>query len=161
MYLVDLKSNGVEAKKKGDQIEDDLELERQLKILNVPPLKTIRTKEGDILDCVDFFKQPAFSHPLLKDHKIQMKPSFFPKGEANNTSSATEPLQIILRREKCPQGTVPIRRTTKEDLLWARALSREFSTNISQSKRHIPGQFVSNNQLIMSIIHELTKTYPS
>ncbi|XP_043717901.1 uncharacterized protein LOC122665833 [Telopea speciosissima] len=73
LYLVDFKSHhGVEAKKV-EQNEDDLELERQLKILNVPhPLKTIRTEEGDILDCVDIYKQPVFSHPLLKDHKIQV-----------------------------------------------------------------------------------------
>ncbi|PON65527.1 hypothetical protein TorRG33x02_270590, partial [Trema orientale] len=30
------------------------------------------TKEGDIFDCVDFNKQPALNHPLLKNHKIQV-----------------------------------------------------------------------------------------
>ncbi|XP_043717900.1 uncharacterized protein LOC122665832 [Telopea speciosissima] len=143
MYLVDSKSHhGVEAKKKVEQNEDDLELERQLKILNVPhPLKTIRTEEGDILDCVDIYKQPAFRNPLLKDHKIQMKPSFFPEGEANKNSSATESLPISLKGKECPQGTVPIRRTSKEDLLRARSLARDFSTNINQSGIHFPGQF--------------------
>ncbi|XP_043691772.1 uncharacterized protein LOC122642385 [Telopea speciosissima] len=154
MYLVDLKSHGVEARKMVEQIEDDLELERQLKILNVPSLKTIRTKEGDIFDCIDFYKQPALANPLLKDHKIQMKPSFIPKGKTNKTSSATKPFQIIFKHEEeCPQGTVPIRRTSKEDLLRARALSREFTTNISQSKRHFTGQYVSNPQLMIWIIH--------
>ncbi|XP_043717899.1 uncharacterized protein LOC122665831 [Telopea speciosissima] len=158
LYLVDLKSHhGVEAKKKVEQNEDDLELERQLKILmclNLSrPLEYVSTEEGDILDCVDIYKQPAFSHPLLKDHKIQMKPSFFPEGEANKTSSATEPLQISLKRKECPQGSVPIQRTSKEDLLRARALERDFSTNINQSKIHFPGHSVLNVQGRDALIH--------
>ncbi|KAJ9538257.1 hypothetical protein OSB04_030990 [Centaurea solstitialis] len=34
-------------------------------------VKTIRVKEGDIIDCVDIYKQPAFNHPALKNHTIQ------------------------------------------------------------------------------------------
>ncbi|EXB99733.1 hypothetical protein L484_023263 [Morus notabilis] len=52
--------------------EEDLDLERQLKLLNKPSIKTIQTKEGDIFDCVDINKQPAFDHPLLKNHKVQV-----------------------------------------------------------------------------------------
>ncbi|WJZ82238.1 hypothetical protein VitviT2T_002012 [Vitis vinifera] len=33
-------------------------------------VKTIKTKHGDIYDCVDFYKQPAFDHPLLKNHNF-------------------------------------------------------------------------------------------
>ncbi|RZC76499.1 hypothetical protein C5167_000567, partial [Papaver somniferum] len=29
------------------------------------------TKMGDTIDCIDIYKQPAFDHPLLKNHKIQ------------------------------------------------------------------------------------------
>lgn len=29
-------------------------------------------KFGDIVDCVDINKQPAFNHPLLKNHKLQV-----------------------------------------------------------------------------------------
>ncbi|KAI3967559.1 hypothetical protein MKW92_009259 [Papaver armeniacum] len=72
--------------------KEDMELERQLKILNKKPIKTIMTKFGDIVDCIDIYKQPAFDHPSLKNHKIQMVPT----------------------------GTVPIRRTKKEDLINAR-----------------------------------------
>ncbi|KAI3715578.1 hypothetical protein L6452_22564 [Arctium lappa] len=28
-------------------------------------------KDGDIVDCVDIYKQPAFNHPALKNHTIQ------------------------------------------------------------------------------------------
>ncbi|XP_077214006.1 protein neprosin-like [Tasmannia lanceolata] len=51
--------------------EEDLELDRQLNLLNKPAIKTIQTEYGQIFDCVDIHKQPAFDHPLLKNHKIQ------------------------------------------------------------------------------------------
>ena len=28
--------------------------------------------DGDIIDCVDIHQQPAFDHPLLKNHIIQV-----------------------------------------------------------------------------------------
>ncbi|KAE9598000.1 putative neprosin activation peptide [Lupinus albus] len=34
----------------------------------------LQTKFGDIIDCVDIKKQPAFYHPLLKNHKLQVLP---------------------------------------------------------------------------------------
>ncbi|KAF7150040.1 hypothetical protein RHSIM_Rhsim02G0222700 [Rhododendron simsii] len=49
---------------------EDLELENQLKVLNKPAVKTIQTKYGDKYDCVDFYNQPAFDHPLLKNHSF-------------------------------------------------------------------------------------------
>ncbi|XP_052136126.1 uncharacterized protein LOC127754591 [Oryza glaberrima] len=33
-------------------------------------IKTIESKCGDIIDCVDIYKQPSLKNPLLKDHKI-------------------------------------------------------------------------------------------
>jgi hypothetical protein len=33
-----------------------------------------QTEEGDVFDCIDIHKQPAFDHPLLKNHSIQVKP---------------------------------------------------------------------------------------
>ncbi|CAN0890393.1 hypothetical protein LINGRAHAP2_LOCUS16408, partial [Linum grandiflorum] len=32
-----------------------------------------QTKYGESYDCVDFYQQPAFDHPLLKDHKYEYK----------------------------------------------------------------------------------------
>ena len=31
-----------------------------------------QSPDGDIIDCVDINKQPAFDHPLLKNHTIQV-----------------------------------------------------------------------------------------
>ncbi|KAF8379498.1 hypothetical protein HHK36_028934 [Tetracentron sinense] len=60
--------------------EDDQEFDRQLQQLNKPYSKTIKTEHGDIYDCVDINKQPSLDHPMLRNHTIQMKPSFIPKG---------------------------------------------------------------------------------
>ncbi|XP_075645772.1 protein neprosin-like [Castanea sativa] len=106
-----------------------LEIQRQLKRLNKPALKTIKSPDGDIIDCVDIKKQPAFDHPLLKNHTIQMRPSFYPKGllfkESNNVSSNSKPkiTQPWYLNGRCPEGTIPIRRTKEEDLLRASSVA--------------------------------------
>ncbi|KAL5993920.1 hypothetical protein ACLOJK_038277 [Asimina triloba] len=35
-------------------------------------IKTIKGPNGDVIDCVDIYKQPAFDHPALKNHTIQV-----------------------------------------------------------------------------------------
>ncbi|GMH17620.1 hypothetical protein Nepgr_019461 [Nepenthes gracilis] len=43
--------------------------------LDKPPkgtIKTIKWDNGDIFDCIDIYKQPAFEHPNLKNHKLQL-----------------------------------------------------------------------------------------
>ncbi|KAG9441278.1 hypothetical protein H6P81_017132 [Aristolochia fimbriata] len=98
-------------------VEEDVELERQLKILNKPAIKTIKTEHGDIFDCVDIHKQPAFDHPLLKNHKIKMRPSFIPEAEEQKAPSVgAKAAKIGLPDGGCPQGSVPIRRTKKQEL---------------------------------------------
>ncbi|KAI3955858.1 hypothetical protein MKW98_006218 [Papaver atlanticum] len=94
--------------------EEDLELERQLNMLNKPPIKTMHNRWGDTYDCIEFHKQPAFDHPLLKHRAI-------PKKE--ETPSARPHKTLMNEIEGCPKGTVPIRRTTKEDLVRAKHLS--------------------------------------
>lgn len=32
----------------------------------------LQTRFGYVVDCVNMYRQPAFDHPLLKDHKIQV-----------------------------------------------------------------------------------------
>ncbi|KAH0907510.1 hypothetical protein HID58_039337, partial [Brassica napus] len=51
----------------------------------VSNVKSSKLNERIIYDCVDIYKQPSLSHPLLKNHKIQ-----------------------------CPNGTVPILKNTKK-----------------------------------------------
>lgn len=32
----------------------------------------LKSEDGDIIDCIDIYKQPAFDHPSLRHHKIQV-----------------------------------------------------------------------------------------
>ncbi|KAF2537634.1 hypothetical protein F2Q68_00022911 [Brassica cretica] len=45
-------------------------------IESVRNVKSFKLNEKIIYDCVDIYKQPSLSHPLLKNHKIQV---FFPQ----------------------------------------------------------------------------------
>ncbi|KAI3986895.1 hypothetical protein MKX01_014596 [Papaver californicum] len=100
--------------------EDDIEIERELRVLNKKPVKTITIDDGDIIDCVDIYKQPAFDNPLLKNHKIEMNPSSIPGETTNKTISSSSSIFRGLQWEGCPSGTVPIRRTTRKDLVSAK-----------------------------------------
>ncbi|KAF8379095.1 hypothetical protein HHK36_028524 [Tetracentron sinense] len=118
----------------GLEEEEDMELERQLKLINKTPLKTIQTENGDVIDCIDIHKQLAFDHPLLKNHKIQIRPSFPLKGVTNEASSMANPIRVGLKGKGCPTRTVPIRRTRKEDLLRSKTFA-----SIHPNTREVPG----------------------
>ncbi|CAK8534664.1 unnamed protein product [Lathyrus sativus] len=123
--------------------EEDLELERQLSILNKPPIKSIHTKSGYIIDCVDINKQPAFDHPLLKNHKLQRKPIFISNiNETRVQNSPTKPT-FILEKVRCPKETVPIRRTTKNDLIQGKALFNAHNLTQNSSLNHFARVFLS------------------
>uniref|UniRef100_A0A7N2LCY6 Neprosin PEP catalytic domain-containing protein n=1 Tax=Quercus lobata TaxID=97700 RepID=A0A7N2LCY6_QUELO len=123
-----------------------LEVQQQLKRLNKPALKSIESPDGDIIDCVDINKQPAFDHPLLKNHTIQMRPSSYPKGfsfdQINDVSSNSEPefTQPWHLNGRCPEGTIPIRRTKEEDLLRAGSVA-----NFGRKKYHTIPHAQSND----------------
>ncbi|XP_074316248.1 protein neprosin-like [Silene latifolia] len=94
-----------------------------LKKINKPAVKTIQSPDGDVLDCVQSHLQPAFDHPELKGHK-PLEPPERPKG-----SDSTDDLVVSIQRwtetgESCPEGTVPIRRTTENDVLRANKIGR-------------------------------------
>ncbi|XVF89127.1 hypothetical protein PTKIN_Ptkin19aG0105500 [Pterospermum kingtungense] len=78
-------------------------------------VKSIQSEDGDIIDCIDIYKQPAMDHPALKNHIIQMKPSYSPNKEEIPTSeqsnSRTLTTQLWQKSGKCPKGTIPVRRT--------------------------------------------------
>ncbi|KAL4600817.1 hypothetical protein ACB092_11G227300 [Castanea dentata] len=128
-FLIPMSSVGIRNTNTNFDKKQKLEVQQQLKRLNKPALKTIKSPDGDIIDCVDIKKQPAFDHPLLKNHTIQMRPSSYPEGflfkESNNISSNSKP--IITQRwhlnGSCPEGTIPIRRTKEEDLLRASSVA--------------------------------------
>ncbi|XP_039029550.1 uncharacterized protein LOC120163785 [Hibiscus syriacus] len=72
------------------------EVDRKLKQLNKPAVKTIHSEDGDIIDCVDIYKQPAFDNPALKNHVIQMRPNFDFKEEKRSTKNESSKLAATL-----------------------------------------------------------------
>ncbi|KAK1272188.1 hypothetical protein QJS04_geneDACA016204 [Acorus gramineus] len=88
-------------------------------MLNKPPVKTLQIN-GVTFDCIDIHKQPAFDHPLLINHTIQMRPSSFSEEKNHRSTSSNSLLEKELQNEECPPGTVIIRRTKKEDLINAK-----------------------------------------
>ncbi|XP_068653717.1 protein neprosin-like [Aristolochia californica] len=102
-----------------------LAMKRQLRILNKPGIKVIKTKYGDIYDCVDIHRQPALDHPLLKNHTVQMAPTYLPETPKRNVSrSDTVSIDISLPDGGCPEGSVPLLRMTVEDLIRAKSMKR-------------------------------------
>ncbi|KAH9713162.1 NEP-interacting protein 1 [Citrus sinensis] len=76
-------------------------------------VKTIESEDGDVIDCVDIRKQPAFNHPLLKNHTVQIKPHAQSRGidEAENNPNML--FQSWHKNGECPEGTVPLLRRTQ------------------------------------------------
>uniref|UniRef100_A0ACD5ZDX7 Uncharacterized protein n=1 Tax=Avena sativa TaxID=4498 RepID=A0ACD5ZDX7_AVESA len=77
-------------------------------------VKTIKTEEGDVFDCIDINQQPALDHPLLKNHEIQMKPSSYPYELHNWSLSEATKLIAQLPFFACPEGSVPILQDRKD-----------------------------------------------
>ncbi|CAA0833118.1 Protein of Unknown Function (DUF239 [Striga hermonthica] len=94
-------------------------IEALLNKINKPAVKTIQSPDGDIIDCVPFHLQPAFDHPLLKGQKTITK---LPKARSSN-NTFVENFQVwTMSGERCPDNTVPIRRTTAQDILKAKSV---------------------------------------
>ncbi|XP_003602581.3 uncharacterized protein [Medicago truncatula] len=94
-----------------------------LQRINKPAVKTIHSPDGDIIDCVLTHKQPAFDHPLLKGQKPLDPPERL--RWHNQIDNLSDIFQLwSLSGESCPEGTIPIRRTTEQDILRAGSLNR-------------------------------------
>ncbi|GFQ02301.1 hypothetical protein PHJA_002374100 [Phtheirospermum japonicum] len=111
-------------------------VKRHLRRLNKPSLKSIKSPDGDIIDCVHISHQPAFDHPILKNHTIQMRPSYHPEGlfsekkKMGQNEKGPKPIsQLWHVKGKCPVGTIPIRRTRKDDLLRATSIKKYGTKN--------------------------------
>ncbi|XP_076928186.1 protein neprosin-like [Bidens hawaiensis] len=105
-------------------------IKSHLKKINKPSIKTIQSPDGDLIDCVLSHLQPAFDHPNLKGQKPLEPPMERPKGH-NSTDENIDTFQLW----DCPAGTVPIRRTTQDDVLRASSLKR-FGRKIIRRVRH-------------------------
>ncbi|KAG6529821.1 hypothetical protein ZIOFF_012035 [Zingiber officinale] len=123
-------------------------IQRHLEKINKAGVRSIESPDGDTIDCVPRHRQPALDHPLLKDHKIQVRAasdrdiiisilcffffSFFllfqraaerPKAASSGGSAASRRAwQAWHHAGHCPRGTVPIRRSRVDDALRAKSL---------------------------------------
>ncbi|RWR96042.1 DUF239 domain-containing protein/DUF4409 domain-containing protein [Cinnamomum micranthum f. kanehirae] len=104
-------------------------IQKQLEKINKPAIMTIESPDGDIIDCVHMHHQPALDHPLLKSHQIQRAPSMRPRlskehGQRNYTgsNSVRDAWQTWHQRGLCPKGTIPVRRSSVDDVLRAKSL---------------------------------------
>ncbi|KAL6997134.1 hypothetical protein U1Q18_007257, partial [Sarracenia purpurea var. burkii] len=90
--------------------------------------------DGDVIDCVFSHLQPAFDHPQLKG-QTPLEPPERPKGH-DSIDAVTESIQPWTNSgESCPEGTIPIRRTSETDVLRANSI-RDFGRKLRKGVRH-------------------------
>ncbi|XP_047341261.1 uncharacterized protein LOC124944956 [Impatiens glandulifera] len=70
----------------------------------------VKTDDGEVIDCVDIYKQPAFDHPLIND--LQMSPTSYPNGMKEESRSDIKLFQDWQKYGECSEGTIPITRIT-------------------------------------------------
>ncbi|KAD3336491.1 hypothetical protein E3N88_32010 [Mikania micrantha] len=94
-----------------------------LRKINKPFVKSIKSPDGDVIDCVLFHLQPAFDIPELRETMSQTLPEL-PKGD-NNAGNNLEIKQLWNSKGvSCPNGTIPIRRTRASDVLRIISISK-------------------------------------
>ncbi|XP_048133974.1 uncharacterized protein LOC115756789 [Rhodamnia argentea] len=129
--------------------EDDDDVDRRLKLLNKPAVKSIQSADGDIIDCVDIHRQPAFDHPALKNHVIQMEPSIkLPSENKATKNESSRPVLLSQTWQKsgsCPKGTIPIRRIRRQDLLRASSPEQFGKMHHPHSQDHVENSTLNEN----------------
>ncbi|CAL4990999.1 unnamed protein product [Urochloa decumbens] len=133
------------------------EVRSYLRRINKAPVTSIQSPDGDIIDCVPISKQPAFDHPLLKNHTIQMQPSYYPYGDSN---IAPHPItQTWHQNGKCPENTIPIRRIKEEDVLRASSVNwYGKKTPEDLHKFHLEASANSGHQISMNLWKPMTES---
>ncbi|CAO2207629.1 unnamed protein product [Urochloa humidicola] len=157
-------------------------IQSHLERINKPAVRSIRSVDGDTIDCVAAEEQHGLDHPLLKEHAIQTEPpevpgsSRFPEAEAvaadadaanSKTSSSSRrgngmgAWQTWHHGGHCPSGTVAIRRTTADDVLRATSIAR-FGCKKKKKKtttRHAPPRAANAPDVISGNGHEHAIAY--
>ncbi|PIA64531.1 hypothetical protein AQUCO_00100187v1 [Aquilegia coerulea] len=164
VMVVALMSTGIDGKVTSHH-KKHLKVHRMLKMLNKPSVISIKSEDGDTINCVDIYKQPAFDHPALKNHTIQMTPSYNPTTvelmTKGNESAMTVISQTWHKNGSCPIGTVPIRHIRKRDLLRAASLKSYVRKDpyIPYAKAHITADVNEFPQANRSMAYLITQGY--
>ncbi|CAM0879768.1 unnamed protein product [Alopecurus aequalis] len=101
----------------GDELRAYRRIVARMDRMKKASVKTIQSPDGDVIHCVPAHRQPAFDHPKMRGQKPEDEPAERPKISAD----AAEDEPVFTQAwsdggESCPDGTVPIRRTTERDL---------------------------------------------
>ncbi|KAK2979587.1 hypothetical protein RJ640_020079 [Escallonia rubra] len=59
----------------GAEVDKFTKEDKNLKKLQSSTVTTVKSVHGETYDCVDIYKQPAFDHPALAAHKVQVRGS--------------------------------------------------------------------------------------
>ncbi|CAN6909234.1 unnamed protein product [Brassica oleracea] len=135
----------------------DAEIDELLKKLNKPALKSIKSPDGDIIDCVHMKNHPIYDNPLFKNHTIQMRPSSYPKGwnkEASKNQNHSMVMQLWTINGKCPKNSIPIIRTRRENILQAESVERygrKDPNSLPQPKPTNPPSNTTNEYAIVTV----------
>ncbi|MQL93600.1 hypothetical protein Taro_026228 [Colocasia esculenta] len=65
------------------------------------------------IDCIDIYQQPAFQHPSLVNHTLQLKPNYPIRPLNYYASKVSLPWSSS---QSCPKGSIPIERIQGNDL---------------------------------------------
>ncbi|WP_411025825.1 neprosin family protein, partial [Salmonella sp. s57402] len=132
------------------------EVDALLKRLNKPALRSIKSPDGDIIDCVHISQQPSLDHPSLKNHSIQMRPRYIPGGLANEKEGSLK--QMWHLSGSCPKETIPIRRTTREDILRASTAITNQGGGIERAITHLEGGSYYGTNATINLWHPVVQT---
>uniref|UniRef100_A0A7N0TQL3 Neprosin PEP catalytic domain-containing protein n=1 Tax=Kalanchoe fedtschenkoi TaxID=63787 RepID=A0A7N0TQL3_KALFE len=125
-------TNGVEVKL---AVKEKIELHRKFKLYNKPAIEEIKTFNGDTYKCVDFYKQPAFDHPLLRNHSYHPNLDQYKLQNVSQQSSWIS--ELWANGKGCPDGTVPIRKYTRKEFIRVHKLFQK----LYPSDAPVPGRF--------------------
>ncbi|KAG7610365.1 Neprosin [Arabidopsis suecica] len=103
---------------------------------NMVPLRTFKIRENVTYDCINIYKQPGLDHTLLKNHKIQIKPSV----SRHELRNQTDNTKTYKNEMGCPDGTVPILRNSKEYISNAQLFAEKYFHPLSSES---PGSHVA------------------
>ncbi|KAH9627207.1 hypothetical protein KSS87_020753 [Heliosperma pusillum] len=122
----DKANNDSQSFRPSDEVYKLRRIREHLNKINRTPIKTIQSLDGDLIDCIPSHEQLAFEHPMLRGQK-PLDPPERPHGHERVGSSNMfeETFQLWhLTGETCSPGTIPIRRTSEDDMMRVSSISR-------------------------------------
>ena len=94
-------------------------------------LKTFPGAEGETIDCVDIYAQPALRRAGMEGHVVQLEPTTKPPEATNESLNREQKLQLAnqlfsLTGQTCPEKSAPMARLTMDTLKRFRTLDEFF-----------------------------------